>query len=458
MLMRALLWSRDHPRLGRSARALLDPHHPEFATLATMAFILLIAAAVLFPLTVHISGQSGKGSLDQAVLGLTQNMRTPATDSVFVTITQLADGQVIYPLVAILALFLLWRRHHLAAGHLLAATVFATVATFALKALVHSPRPFDLFYNGTSIFSFPSGHTTGSVTLFGFMAVIVAQALKPERRWIAYAVAGFFAALVAFSRVYLGAHWFTDVAGGFALGAIWVAILGIAYRRRTTRPVAAKPFLLVSILALGGFWGINLALNHTEQLAGYSPAPRELRVLSSDWWENGWRVMPAHRDDLTGHLEQPLTLQWAGRLADIKQHLQAQQWYTGPSLTLSTAMLWLSPTSTIEQLPVLPHIHNNRHPALSMTAPGQNEGQRRVLRLWKTNIYLSDLDVPLWIGNIVHEHVMDLPLANVSDTVGVDTAALQQLETLPGYQGRRVKRALTQVEPGEWDGTVLLLK
>ncbi|MBI2799813.1 MAG: phosphatase PAP2 family protein [Gammaproteobacteria bacterium] len=55
-------------------------------------------------------------------------------------------------------------------------------------------------------------------------------------------------AWIAFSRVYLGAHWLSDVLGGLSLGVAWLALLGIAYLQRPTPSIAARGLLVVATI------------------------------------------------------------------------------------------------------------------------------------------------------------------------------------------------------------------
>ena len=101
-------------------------------------------------------------------------------------------------------------------------------------------------------YSFPSGHTMGSAILFSALAYLAYRAAKS---WSAAAAALAFAATfilsVAISRVYLGAHWISDVAAGFTAGIVWVTSTTVAYetlRRirhlrglRATRRPSAPP-------------------------------------------------------------------------------------------------------------------------------------------------------------------------------------------------------------------------
>jgi undecaprenyl-diphosphatase len=68
-------------------------------------------------------------------------------------------------------------------------------------------------------YSFPSGHATVAVAVWGTMVLILGPGRSPRTKVLLGAAAGAISLLVAVSRLYLGVHWFTDVVGGLALGA-----------------------------------------------------------------------------------------------------------------------------------------------------------------------------------------------------------------------------------------------
>lgn len=109
----------------------------------------------------------------------------------------------------------------------------------ALKEIVQRPRPVYEFPLVTlDTFSFPSGHTAAATLLYGFLAVyLIQRTRRPALR--AAIAAGAFAlvALVGFARMYLGAHYLTDVvaAAGFAL--LWLGFsLWIVHAASAARP------------------------------------------------------------------------------------------------------------------------------------------------------------------------------------------------------------------------------
>ncbi|MCQ8205540.1 phosphatase PAP2 family protein, partial [Vibrio parahaemolyticus] len=88
----------------------------------------------------------------------------------------------------------------------IAAVVFAELLVIALKYGLERARP-QTRYELVDPYSFPSGHAAMSIVVYGFLAFLLAHG-KPGWQKIALALpAASIAVLIAFSRVYLGAHW-----------------------------------------------------------------------------------------------------------------------------------------------------------------------------------------------------------------------------------------------------------
>src|SRR5882724_494952 len=117
------------------------------------------------------------------------------------------------------------RRRSEAAGYA-AATLSGWALYGAAKFVFRRPRPnvIPRLMSGAGWYSFPSGHSTLAPLVFG-LGVLIWSAPWPRRRRITLlAAAALLSLLIGCSRVYLGAHWPTDVLGGLLLGTGWAAL------------------------------------------------------------------------------------------------------------------------------------------------------------------------------------------------------------------------------------------
>jgi undecaprenyl-diphosphatase len=112
--------------------------------------------------------------------------------------------------------------------HLLALTLAVgggSLLNILLKHFFHRQRPVleNPLVTLTS-FGFPSGHTMGSTLFYGLIAVFVAEWVRTWRlRVLTFWIATVAIALIGVSRIYLGAHYLTDVLGAMAVGLAWLA-------------------------------------------------------------------------------------------------------------------------------------------------------------------------------------------------------------------------------------------
>jgi membrane-associated phospholipid phosphatase len=157
----------------------------------------------------------------------------------FKVVTLAGNSAVLGVIVVALGFVLLRRGRANDAVLLFVAFVGAAVVNALLKLIFHRPRP-ELAFVHLDTYSFPSGHAAVSAATFTTMAYLLArrQASTTARIWIGLGAASAIA-LVGFSRLYLGAHYLSDVLAGISFGIAWAAASLLAYTLWGDREVLA---------------------------------------------------------------------------------------------------------------------------------------------------------------------------------------------------------------------------
>jgi membrane-associated phospholipid phosphatase len=266
-------WGRDSPSAaGRFIRSRLGEHLVDLPILLAFAAILSGSLWAFFELLEDVIMGDGVTGFDRRVYRWLQQHRQPGWDRLLVAVTELGDAQVALP-VAVVAIVLLaglklWRE----AMFLALAIVGAAGFVAGLKRVIHRARPVDI-YDGLAEYSFPSGHAGMSIVLFGFLAFLLASRAGPGWRRIIYSTSIVLVLLIGFSRIYLGAHWLSDVLAGFAFGLAWNSALAIAYLRKLSVDAPRSPtrtlvrYLAATLLIAGGW---HMLRDYSAELQRYS--------------------------------------------------------------------------------------------------------------------------------------------------------------------------------------------
>ena len=197
---------------------------------------MVVCLIVFAGLTVAVMGGRTDPWDTRVMLELAQERR-PWLTWVMMALSVAGSGLVEFP-VAILLLVGLTVRGRAAEARWYAAAVLSGWALYALaKFLVHRPRPHVIprLMHGAGWFSYPSGHSMLAPLVFGLG--IIAWAAPWPSPWLrrsALALAALLAVGVGVSRIYLGAHYPTDVIGGLLLGTAWSGFWLLGGGRKAT--------------------------------------------------------------------------------------------------------------------------------------------------------------------------------------------------------------------------------
>jgi membrane-associated phospholipid phosphatase len=179
-------------------------------------------------LTVGVAVHPEPFPVDLAAARVAEDVRTAWLTAVLTWVTRIGSSPWLVAILIVVGVVALVVRRDPRPGAWLAAEYLGAVVMYqTLKAILDRPRPPGALVDATGS-AFPSGHATQGIAFFGMLAVFLV-ALLPRRVGPSAAVAMvILGVLSGLSRVYLGVHWLTDVAGGFLLGGAWLAaLLGI---------------------------------------------------------------------------------------------------------------------------------------------------------------------------------------------------------------------------------------
>jgi membrane-associated phospholipid phosphatase len=148
---------------------------------------------------------------------------------VFDVITLAGNTVVLVVLVTAIGIVLLRRTRPNEATVIALALVGSALLNGALKLLFHRPRP-ELAFVHLDTYSFPSGHAAVSTATFTTIAFLLGRRYRSLRARLLIALSTLVAILlVGFSRLYLGAHYLSDVLAGISVGFGWAMLCLIAY-------------------------------------------------------------------------------------------------------------------------------------------------------------------------------------------------------------------------------------
>lgn len=400
-------------RWTRTIRNLLDPSLPESRGLALLALLLIGAAWLFFGILEEVASGDPLVRADTAIYRALQDLRTALGDAVMIAVTELGDTIVVIAMTIAVFLWFAWKRAWRTSAYWLAAIASASAINTVIKVALHRARPVELFHTGWSADAFPSGHSTVNMVLYGFLAFLIGRELQPLWRLPVAFSAASLVFLIAFSRVYLGAHWLSDVIGGLAFGTAWLTALGFSYLRRRSEAIGPGGLIIVGCTTLALAGSLNIYRHHALDVEHYAVRDTTPTMPADAWWTTGWQRLPARRIDLTGEVEEPLTIQFAGSLSSLQEMLLRKGWRTPAPWTPLSTLGWLIANVDPAALPVVPRLASGQLPSLILilqndAAPNRS---RFVLRLWATDLELTDgTSSPVWVGSVVEER-LDRPLS-----------------------------------------------
>lgn len=232
--------------LGLSLNSSWRGHRRATLWIGCASLVLLIALFIGYP---HLN------NFDQGLSALVQEHRSPWLDEVMVRVTQLGEFKKMFFASAVFTGLLLLARQWRHAVFVGATLAGAAVINTGTKLFFARGRP-EILTDPLTSFSMPSGHASGAFAFFLALAVLAGRG-QPTRLRLTWMLLGCIpAAFIALSRVYLGAHWPTDILAGTLLAMTVCAFSLTAIQYRSPLPAMSQKawwLLLPAVVAVLGF-------------------------------------------------------------------------------------------------------------------------------------------------------------------------------------------------------------
>jgi membrane protein DedA with SNARE-associated domain/membrane-associated phospholipid phosphatase len=406
----AYLWrfTRNHPHLGGLSSLLTDPHSPQSHTQLALALLCLFSFIGFLLLAFSVAHHGIATYFNEPVYYLMRSLRQAELDKFFVTMTELSPRLLFGFWIIILVVLLIKRNFWIALHWGLVGILSFGLGEF-FKHMMHIPRPSGLMQTPSGA-SFPSGHTINSVSLLGFFAILtVYEHPRKCLRLLIYTATTLVISFILVSRLYLTAHWLTDVLAGILLGASIITGVTLSYRRKKQAnaiPIAKLGTIgLITILIL---WSTNLFHEYHKQLQNYQLRTPPTQILSvENWWLQAKQKKPIYRINRFGQPVENLNIQWLDKLSTIQQHLEKSGWHLLSKKRLLTTLYQLSLRQHDPTSPLFIVSNAGEKPALIMTKYFPARHNLLILKLWKSPHQLSN-GVPLWIGRVDYQKTWHL--------------------------------------------------
>jgi membrane protein DedA with SNARE-associated domain/membrane-associated phospholipid phosphatase len=396
------LWSflLQHASFRPICLALQNPYYPNSHGQLTLALVCILTLVITTLVSINVIDNGFLTTLNDPIHNFFRSIQTPRGSSIMVLLTLMGDKLILLPTSTAIFITFALQKQWRAALHWIAVIVLCAGFAYILKHFSDYPRPLDIINPNTSN-GFPSGHAAVSVVFFGFFSILIAHNYERWLRGLLYGFSITLTTVVVLSRLYLGAHWFTDILGGVLIALCALFLVTISYRRQLYPTLRLGKVYAIGALVYCVVYGIVCYLQFNTLVQDYRPIWPSKQIKIMQWWQQDSSVPPLwnNRFGVPIHL---INVQWVDNLRNIQTQLERNDWSVVPKQTLINTIGRFSKDDNAKHLPLIPSSYEGQTPVLVMVKP-INGNIVLVLRLWEARIDFTDNTLPLWIGNISYQ-------------------------------------------------------
>jgi len=399
-----------YPRFFRFIKKRLTSDEKYGLYLTVGGLFTLFFIYLFFEVIQSYIGQEALFCADLRIINLVSHFRTPSLNQFMLFVTDLANAQVITVAVvcSLIILYLLRKWSYIRS--LLVFVIGGEIFVWIIKNMVNRPRPplTEALVTETS-YSFPSGHTFIAVAFYGLITFFLFHSLqKKYLKNISLILGIILVILIGASRIYLGAHWPSDVLASYASGLAWLSIIiTITHIKKRFHPGKINPpnikhknlaiitFLLITIFSVFVYIFYQKHPLNTIIVTPVSKTIIQINEINTKLFA----TLPKISESMTGAAAEPINIIAVANQETLDKAFVDSGWFLLDQISLKTTVKIISAViqkQTYPQTPGLPVFWDTRSNDIGFGKPN-SATSRQHIHFWETNFITPD-GQSIWVG------------------------------------------------------------
>ena len=405
-----------------------------------------LALSLLFAIGFSISAISNYHAwlltINESIYSLMQSLWNNPTNHILLAITFFADKKALF-FASILGCLLVFKNNKQLAYTLFIYIIITALIIKITKVFFHIPRPPIVapFMGHTS---FPSGHMSFITAILSFTWLLAKEymASSLQKNIVKY-FCTLFPAIIAISRIYLGAHWLNDVLGGAMLG-LCIAHLFYALieqKIKLDKPIFMPHLIFIAWISAAGF----LIFKHYQVYYNNFFPVNNIITITKNQLTSDNPIIKTIRENQFGHKIDIINIRWIGDLNIIRSTLKKDGWQCSDH-NVQDIQNWLVRTNkNICSVPLSPPKLDKFNPAIAAVKK-LSSAKHAVIFIWPS--FLTFNKQKVWLGTMYVES-SNYPLS----TIKPKKFTISPIEKIAKNQVFTINKH----EQISWDNKILIL-
>lgn len=390
-------WSKAHPRMTWIINVLTPAGESNYYQTAIICFGFFFTLLFFTGLTFFVSG-SHDSLINQPVWLFLQSLRTNKFDVFFIIIGELNSYLCLLAVMIGVMLLAAAKKDWRSMIYWLSLNLTCVILLLFAHWLINSPPPEGLL-EIQSESSYPVIQLTlATAQLSALLFYLDYCADCPYRRVLNLVLPGLLL-INGLSPLYLGDAWLTDVLGAY-LGGLCVSLIHWLLYRRINQPGNSSCVLLWILPIL--VFSSMISLYFTFEQSSHAHRPYQAQYLLTEhlWWNQTKLILPIYRTNRIGHRVGLFNIQYSGNLDNLESALSSYGWQRQKDSLLKSILTRINGQQKILDTPIMAQLYLNRKPVLTMIFRGKNGEPLQILRFWRSNYHIKNIQQPIWIGSV----------------------------------------------------------